>query len=323
MKNIIFISLLILSFSCKKEEDKTTATPALNTNLVLSKTEIPVAAPIRNLSSSFWVGKLSDADIFYIHNLSNTGDSEAKGMMFYSVFGNTFTDYSYSEDVAAAGYMSKLVSVGGLYLYYCASDFVRYNRFSNSWDEGTNYPDNIHDNNAETGVCVFDRDIYFIGGRIACKTVKFYDTDTQIWTNSADYPIDIGNTASATDKVRYIYSLGGGEGLDYQPTKKFYRYDTQDNSWQEMPDCPREIRQSITLNLMCFFKGKYLAVLCEDNKIYIYNIETNQWQTSGLETGLTIDTIYAHLEASTDGTKFYVLYKKENDQLGISVYSPI
>ena len=324
-KILAFLFLILAITSCKKEEAKTTIAPSVNTNLVLGKTELLVADPIRNLGYYFWIEKFSNVDFFAIHNYSNTNNDEEKGMMWYSVSENTFTDCNYSENVAAAGNTSKLVSVGGSYLYYCGNVFERYNSNSNSWDQNTYYPEFVKDNNGATGVCACGEYLYFIGGEVPSKYVKVYRTGDQVWSYySESYPINISNTATATDNLRYIYSLGGYENADdTQSTKKFYRYDTQVGVWKQLPDCPRSISQSVTLNLMCFFKEKYLAVLCDDKKIYIYNIGTDLWQTNGIETGLTIDMIHAHLEASTDGTKFYVLYKKENDHLGISVYSPI
>lgn len=319
LKTLIAITTFTL-FSCSKDNPPT-PTP-VNTDLTLTKTERIVAAPIRNLSDSWWwVAKFSSYDKFAIHNYDNTATSADKGMMIYDIATNTFTDKSKSSNVVAAGYISQLLAGNGV-LYYIANEFNTYTIATDTWSvNNALFPANIKDNHGESKGCVLGKEseVFFIGGRISCKTVKYFNWTNNTWNFAADYPISIeGGPETVTDNQNLLYTLGGFiDSSNNVTSKEFFKYDVLTNTWKKLADALVDPLQDYTKRAMVFFKNKYVIFLGKDHSLHIYDIETNKWQVKAIDTGISVS---AQMDVSADGTKIYLLYRKAKGSLGIQEY---
>lgn len=314
---IASVALAILS-SCSKSDDNTSTNPNQN-ELNLTKTEKVVAAPIRNISSYFWVTKSQSEDKFYIHNLENTANSSERGNMLYDLNTNTFSDKAKCINLAAAGYMSQLIT--GNSIYYIANEFNEYDPSTNTWTVRNDlFPNTIKNNHGEASGCVIGSlgKVFFIGGRADCKTVKYFNWTNNTWNFAADYPITInkGPMCASDNNSKTIYAVGGySNGV---VSKEFYKYTEATNTWTKLPDAPVTPVYSYTLRTLVLFKNN-IIFLGDDSKLHIFNIASNQWQTNTIDTA-GIANLGAHLETSTDGNKFYILYRKSNGSLGIQEY---
>ena len=313
MKNTVsFLSLFIfiVVVACSKDDSST-----VETELVLTKTERVVAAPIRNLSEHWWTVRDGLSDTFYIHNFANTVNANEKGFMAYDVNNNVFTDKLQSNEVESAGYMSQLFYHNGT-INYIANNSSTYTIATNTWVQNAiPFPFNIENNHGESKSCVIDDKVFFVGGRDICKTVKFYSWSSNTWNFGADYPIAIENGPELAATNNSIYSLGGYNNGIY--SKEFFRYDVSANAWAKLEDAPFSPVQRSSFSSMVSFKNKFIVYLGVDDKLHIYNIEKNKWQTTTVETDLFTD---AHMEVSNDESKIFLLYRKENGSVGLQEY---
>jgi len=316
MKNLrmlLYVTLIMLVvISCSKNDD-----PSNNLGpkeIAFTQKEIALPLQTRPLTSYFWVTKEKNGDVFYIHNATGSVTS-SRGLYKYTATNNTFSELTWSNVFTDAGYISTLVSDGN-YLYYCANDFVRYTIGSNVWEDyNTHYPGTAKSNNGEPGVIVLGANIYFVGGRgTESQKVKYFDTISKTWINFADYPVIASNGPALTsDGTRYIYARS-------KVPNDFYRLDTQNVVWTKMADCPVNIRKGYSLNIMSQINSNIIVLLGDDKKIYAYNISENKWKVTTTTVPVP-DTVNCHIETATNKNKFFVLFKKANDQLGVLEYT--
>jgi hypothetical protein len=314
LKKITTVLLLVLIVSCSKDND---SGGQILKEISFSQREIALPLQTRPLTYYFWVTKEKNRDVFYIHNNGEELLASERGMYRYTASSNTFSDLSYTSGVGTSGLISALIADGN-YLYNCANVFLRYTIASNSWENySDHYPNTASENNGEAGVVVLGSKIYFVGGRsTANQKVKHFDTTAKSWTNSADYPVISGSGRGPTitsDGARYIYARS-------DVPNDFYRFDTQSNVWLKLADCPGNIKKSPQLNIMCQLNNETIVLLGDDKKIYAYNIPENKWQVTATMLPIT-DTIHSHLETATGKNKFFVIYKKTSNQLGILEYT--
>jgi hypothetical protein len=299
--------------SCKKEKTQNPTDTAKEITFKVKDISLPLQG--RPLTSFYWVSKDKTSDVFYIHNNSGDASASLHGMYKYAAASNTFTDVAHSPKLNSAGYISGLVASAN-YLYYCANDFTRYSITTNTWEDlSPLYPSTAKANNGEAGVVELASKLYFVGGRSpASQRLKYYDINSQKWLNGADYPLSANNgPAIATDGTRYLYTRS-------DVPNDFYQYDTQNNTWAKLANCPANIRKANQLNLMCYLSNKTLVLLGDDKKIHVYDIALNKWTTTDIALPIN-DTVYCHVEAGTSKNKFYVFYLKSSSQLGVLEYT--
>ncbi|MCZ8197798.1 MAG: kelch repeat-containing protein [Flavobacterium sp.] len=330
MKKTIFLFAIIFSlFSCSKD-DEPTPVPVVP-ELTFTKTEKIVTAPIRNISSFWWAimdKNGSTEELFYIHNHDNTATVTEKGMMEYNLATNTFTDKAKSSNVVAAGYMSNFTDGNGGF-YYISNEFNFYNKTTNSWTSyaagSPEFPNSVYANHGESKGCTIRSvgKVFYIGGRTACKTVKYFNWTNNTWNFAADYPLTIsGGPAVATD-TKDIYALGGYLGSSVS-SKKFYKLDVATNTWITLPEAPVAPMLNDERNSIIYLK-KRIIFLGEDKLLHIFNTETNTWQTNTIDPAIPVNVsgwVDAHLDTNPNATtgKFYILYRKANSTLGIQEY---
>lgn len=322
---IAILSLMLLSCS-KNTEDPIQVNPELVVpDLVLTKTELVVANPLRNLSSYYyWITKSPTKDAFYIHNADNDSDTSVRGMMLYDVATNTFTNKAKCPNIVAAGYTSQLMtlSAGNGYLAYIANEFNEYDCDKDTWIvKPANYyfPANIKANHGSSQGCLrFSKGaIFYIGGITPCKTVKKIDSG-MTWDNFADYPVEItGGPEVVANSIICMYALGGYDSSGTK-IKEFFKYTDATNAWTKLPDAPINAATDNLKRKMVFFKDKYVIYLGTDYKLHIFNTQTNKWQTTTVDVTGTIGQ--EHLEVSTNGNAIFLLYRKANNSLGIQEF---
>lgn len=319
-KSLTYLALVLVLFACSKEDNLSKVNnDILNQNLALNKTERNVAAPLRNLTDDWFVAK-NNEDEFYIHNANNIADVNLRGMMLYNATTNTFTNKAKNGEVTAAGDQSQLVyennNTGGC-IHYIANEAVTYRIATNDWEANAiSFPANVRLNFGEGKSCLTNNRIYYVGGRNQTKVVKYYDLSAGNWQFVAQYPIEItyGPELAATTN-NFIYALGGG--LNPGNSKEFFRYDIVNNTWLKLADAPIAPKQYYTLKTMVCYKNNYLVYYGNDNKLHSYNIEKEEWQNNAVDTGLST---YPHMEVATDNSKIFLLYRKNNAQLGLQEY---
>ena len=195
---------------------------------------------------------------------------------------------------------------------------MTFNIATNIWTQNViPYPDNIKDNHGGSKSCVLDNKVFFVGGRDPSKTVKFYNWLNNSWSFGADYPnrIEDGPDLAFTTNNNTICALGGYQISKY--SKELFKYTLSTNTWQKLSDAPVAPDQRISLKTMVTYKNKFVVFYGEDGKLYIYNIEKNQWQPNSIDTGLSTKP---YLEVSVDGSKIFLLYRKDNGALGVQEY---
>jgi N-acetylneuraminic acid mutarotase len=312
----VIIAIAIMQIiSCSKDNTSDNPAPATPKEISFTQREIALPSQTRSLTDFFWVTKEKNKDVFYIHNNGLEPSTSNRGLYRYTATSNTFSDLTWSNNVNSSGYVSALVSDGN-YLYYCANDFVRYTIGSNVWEDyNAHYPTTAKANNGEPGVTVLGSNIYFVGGRsTASQRVKYFNTMSKTWTNSADYPVNASNGPAITsDGTRYIYARS-------DVPNDFYRLDTQNVVWTKMADCPANIRKSSNLNIMGQLNSNTIVLLGDDKKIYVYNITDNTWKATNTTVPIA-DTATAHLEIATNKNKFFIFYKKTSNQIGLLEYT--
>lgn len=318
MKSITKLALIatsIFAIACSKSNsDENPVAPVPDNSLLLTKTERNVAIPPQNITEFHWIAQKGDN--FYIHL-----DGVNK-MFLYDMATNTFVNKTASPNVNPSGFSSQFVmeNLAGGRINYLANDSVGYEIATDTWTPNLiPYPANIRANNAEAKTCVIQSlgQIYYIGGRMNCKTVKYYYWSTSTWNSAADYPITISNgpELAVDQSSKIIYALGGN--IDTAYSKEFFKYTKSTNSWQKLADAPIEVARSYMTGCMVFYKNKYVVYCGKDFKLYVYDIETNKWQTNGVATGVPFTP---QLNVSADGSKIFLLYRKTTGALGIQEY---
>ncbi len=111
-----------------------------------------------------------------------------------------------------------------------------------SWTTGTSMPTG----KAEAFGGTIGGKMYVFGGYVdktfrPVDTAHAYNPATKQWSAIANLPMRISHPATAIDS-RYIYFAGGYPATSTAQTfatTKVYRYDTQTNTYQSMPDLPQ------------------------------------------------------------------------------------
>ena len=323
MKSITKLALVAISIfaiACSKSStDENLVAPVIDNTLILTKTERTVANPIRNLTYYWWCTKLDSGDKFAFH-------TDATGMMFYDIDTNTFADKTSSPEFVGGGSLeSRLLSDGGGGLFYISNSFNKYNEITNTWSSFPSgsaiFPSNIHTNFGRAGAVTLSSKgrLYYVGGLGLGTTVKYFNWTNNSWNYVAGYPIPIGSSPKlTTDKVDKIYALGGSSSIDGSPINKLCVFDVTKNTWTELAEAPKFPAYEYSRNTIVVFKN-HIIYLGLDKKLYVYDIQTNKWQTTAFETDI-YNAADTHLELSTDGSKIYLIYKKSNSAIGIQEY---
>ena len=327
---LALVAISIFAIACSKSSnDENAVAPVIDNTLILTKTDRSVVAPFRDVSQGFWwctiiedVNNLG-ADKLVFHNADDQGNNSDHGMMIYDIASNTFVDKMKSTEFIAGNYVNRIIEEDGD-LYYIADTFNKYVVATNTWTSfaanTSTYPTSVKaSQNKASGVKVWaKRRIYYVGGEGGVKTVKYLDlSQNGTWNFAADYPIAVSSgPLLASDIGKYIYAIGG-EMAGGAKVKNFYVYNINSNSWTALEDAPVRPRLNYTKNAMVLYKSRYLVYYGEDYKLRIYDTTTNKWQDNAIDTGLNTSV---QMEVASDGSKFYVVYRKDNGAVGIQEY---
>lgn len=181
-------------------------------------------------TSTGWAGAYYNNGLYYMDVQNNTGFQR------YDLSTNAWTPLATLP--AASGYGAGIIDGGDGYLYatfQSTNRFYRYNIAGNTWNALANMPDST---GAGSGITRIGRTIYVQVGAASGRLLK-YNMDTNSWSASITMPngkLDHG-AFLVGDGTRYLYSglATRSEALN----KRYFRYDTQNDSWSRMADIPQ------------------------------------------------------------------------------------
>jgi len=240
-----------------------------------------------------------------IYCISPSNTPHPQFMYYYSVLDNTYKLITPSDDVASAGFMSKLIRASDVEFYYIASKALKYNTVADSWSE-ISYPSSVRDNNGETGVIYYGGKIYFLGGRIPSQKFKSYNIVTGSWFNEPDF---LHNTRMAVmvaiSNDNKLYVIGGGSS-----NRDFSVFDIVSNSWKALPNLSFDVATSASNYLATTYASRYILLL-QQKSIYIYDTKTEKWKKDPIE----LNIVGGNLNIFTSGIKVYITGKNPSNDL--------
>lgn len=298
---IIFMSFL---FSCgKSNKDVTPGQPEKTVDsikIVSQQLSIPVA-PRNPGNHNVWF--LYSNNGFYCISASNTPIPEF--MYFYSIQSQTYKLLTPNDEVAAAGFVSKLIRGSDAELYYIANEAIKYDVVSGTWSD-ISYPQNAYDNNGEAGVMYYEGKIYFVGGRVPSRKFKSYNTVTGSWFNEPDF---LYNTRmaimTAIPNDDKLYVLGGSSSH-----RDFSVFEIASNSWKALPNVTFDVTTSAMHHLGAQYLNRYILVL-QNKSIYVYDTKTEKWKKDPI--GLNING--NDLNIFTSGSTVYIVGRNPSNDL--------
>jgi uncharacterized repeat protein (TIGR01451 family) len=128
-------------------------------------------------------------------------------------------------------------------------------------------------------VVFYNNALYILRGGGSSDFWKL-DIGSMLWTSLANLPDAAEWGASmAFDGERYIYVTKGSTFGGLGTSKEFWRYDTSQDHWEDLPDTPEGVT---TIGSICFADGfVYLRTGASwpSNAFYRYSIDTQIWET--------------------------------------------
>lgn len=283
MKKIIFVMILATTLgACKKNNTPVPAQEDVNNpgeppvvtpisvdqlKLTIAKVNTPVADHSTG-NTYLWFEMMNGS--IYFGSPSNTN---ALKQYFdkYDIAANKFTALDTTRNLCACGYMSSMVADKAGNIYYFANDATRYSASKDLWEE-LSFPNTARNNHGESGAVHLNGKIYYIGGREASTTVKYFNTQNATWYYAADYPFRI-NMCDGIAAGNKLYVLGGNSAK-----KKFCVYDEPGNTWVTKPDMPFEMDYTYGLHKVATLNNYIFAM--GGGKIQVYDIIAEKWSAN-------------------------------------------
>jgi hypothetical protein len=283
MKKLILIVIMAATLgACKKEKSATPAPVKTNPpvedsvilptgdeglKLTIVKVNTPVAAHTAG-NTYLWFEMMNGS--IYFGSPSNTS-SLKQYFDKYDISTNKFTSLDTTLNVCACGYMSTMIADKVGNIYYFGNDATKYSASKDLW-ENIEFQPNAKNNHGESGAIYLNNKIYYIGGREASTTVKYYNTQDAKWYYAADFPsrTNMSDGIAAGNKM---YVLGGS-----QAKSQFSIYDEPSNTWTTQPELPFTMDYIYGQHKVATLNNNIFAL--SGGKIHVYDIVAKKWSAN-------------------------------------------
>jgi len=282
MKKLILVMIMAVSLGACKKNNTPAPTPADNNpddttvvipggvdqlKLAITKINTPVAAHTTG-NTYLWFEVMNGS--IYFGSPSNTNTIK-QYFDRYDIAANKFIALDTTPNICACGYMSSMVADKSGYIYYFANDATRYSASKDLWEK-LDFPNTARNNHGESGAIYLNNKIYYIGGRDASTTVKYFNTQNSTWYYAADYPFRI-NMCDGIAAGNKMYVLGG-----YDAKNKMCVYDEPGNTWITKPDMPFNMDYTYGLHKVAMLNNYIFAL--SSGKIHVYDIAADKWSAN-------------------------------------------
>ncbi|HYH13967.1 MAG TPA: hypothetical protein VD794_02025 [Flavisolibacter sp.] len=283
---VLWLGALITSLtSCDKKVEPKEEFQMTVDNIQLEVTKLNTPTPLHNAANIYWMAQAGNA--IYLASPSNSGSTQFFDK--YDLSTNTFTSLNTSPWLCACGYSSKIVSDGTNLFYIPEGRGGKYNTATNTWST-TAYSAEAGNTGGEPGVGVLNGRIYFIGQRDKSKAFKYYDIASNAWGFTTDYLYST-NSSLVVGAANKLYVFGGDDAV-----RKVSVYDPATQTWTAKRDATFDIGGSWGSHLTALLQDRFVFLL-KGNKIYIYDIQTDNWsvtpRTITVNAGLGSQNIFA------------------------------
>lgn len=129
--------------------------------------------------------------------------------------------------------------------------------------------------------------LYVIAEQGGVRYFWKYNPTRDDWESLTTFPNDVklkNGTSLAWDYERYIYALFGGAYGDDEPRRYFFRFDTQNRSWDRLADTPYQQGAGDAITFVDYNGQRHIYAFVgqSENQPYThflrYDISLDQWQ---------------------------------------------
>ena len=158
----------------------------------------------------------------------------------------------------------------------------------NTWIEIVQAPKDI---TCGGGISFHENALYIMAG--GSKDFLKLDLNSDSWTTLANLPEVVGHGADmAFDGENYVYVTKGTSWGGLVGSRKFLRYDINQNIWETLPDTPEDVGSQGSL---CYADGfVYLRPgTCYSTDFYRYSTDSQTWEKKASGRGVSPPVLLA------------------------------